>query len=88
MNNNKEIIEETLKIPGDMLIDILGIIAKERLKHEVTEVNQNRSFIMMTVLFDKNLLRVQKVIENIKNLILDYEYFRSSENEELNWRDN
>jgi hypothetical protein len=88
MNNNKETSEETLKIPNDLLIDILGIIVKEELKHEIIEIIQNRSLIVIAVTYDKNSVRTGKVIENIKNLILDYEHFRSSENEELNWRDN
>jgi putative lipoic acid-binding regulatory protein len=88
MKDNKETTEETLKIPSDMLIDILGIIVKEELKHEIIEVIQNRSLVVITVWHEKNSARTGKVIENIKNLLLDYEHFRSSENEELNWRDN
>lgn len=88
MNNNKETTEESLKIPCDMLVDVLGIIVKERLKHEIIEVIQNRSLVIISLAYDKNSLKTQKLIENIKSLLLDYENFRSSENEELNWRDN
>jgi hypothetical protein len=87
MKDNIEITEETFKIPLDMMIDILAIIVQEELKHEVIKVVQSRSLIVVAVSYNKNSLKVQKVMQNIQSLISDYEHFRASENEELNWRE-
>jgi hypothetical protein len=87
MKDNNEIAEETFKIPLDILIDIIAIIVKEELKHEVIKVVQSRSLIVVAVSYNKNSLKVQKVMQNIQSLISDYEHFRASESEELNWRE-
>lgn len=86
MKNESEISEEVLKIPGDILMDILNIIVKEGLKHEVIQVVQNRSLAIISVCYDKTVTRMQKVINNIQNILLDYQHYRSWENEEFNWR--
>ncbi len=88
MNENKEIFEKIIKIPSDMLIDIFSIIIKENIKHQVIGVIENRSLIEVQLWYDKNLSKHEKVMENIISLILDYQYYRSDENEELNWREN
>ncbi|HXB41691.1 MAG TPA: hypothetical protein VNZ49_14215 [Bacteroidia bacterium] len=87
MKDEKETSEETLKVPADMLLEILNIIAKEGLKHEVVQVMMNRSLAVISVYYDKNITRNQKVINNIQSLLSDYRDFRESENEELNWRE-
>ena len=87
MKEAKEITEEVIKVPADMLLDIFTIIVKEGLKHEVIQVMQNRSLAVVSVYFDKGTVRQQKVIHNIQNILSDYEHYRSWENEEFNWRE-
>ena len=82
-----EFTEETIKIPHDMSIDIFAIIVKEGLKHEIIEVIENRSLIILAVKFNKNQPRHQKVKENILDLLKYYEEYRWEENEELNWKE-
>lgn len=86
MKTENEITEVVLKIPSDILMDILHIIVKEGLKHEVVQVVQNRGMAVMSVYYDKSVVRLQKVINNIQNILLDYQHYRSWENEEFNWR--
>lgn len=86
MREEKELTEEVIKVPADMLLEIFTIIIKEGLKHEVIQVVQNRSLAVLSVYYDKTVARTQKVIYNIQNILLDYQHYRTWENEELNWR--
>lgn len=79
--------EEVLSIPHDMSIDVLGLIVKERLKHQIIEVNENRSLIVVLVFYDKKSSRHQKVIQNLKNMIEYYHDWRWAENEDINWKE-
>jgi hypothetical protein len=88
MKETKNIVEESVKIPSDMIIDVLAIIVKEGLKHEVLEVMENRKTIILGVTYDKNSPKHQKIMENIQNQLADYECYRWSENEQINWREN
>ncbi len=87
MKDTDDLTEETFKVPLDILLDILTIIVKEGLKHEVIEVFPNRSLVLLAVFYKENSVRGQSVVRNLGNLILDYEHIRHSENEELNWRE-
>ncbi len=84
---DEEITEETLKIPLDMSIDIFAIIVKEGLKHEILEVIENRSLIIMAVQYNKKQSRHQKIKENIQELLQEYNEYRWEENEQLNWKE-
>lgn len=87
MNTKNEITEETIKVPSDMLIDILSIILKEGLKHEVIQVLENRGIALMVIGVDGNQSRQVKVIQNIRNLLNSYNDYRFSEDESFNWRE-
>lgn len=90
MKETKDRIEEReqiLKIPVDMLLDILAIIVKERLAHEVIQVIPNRSLVVVAISADSGDTKFQKIVYNIQNLISDYQHYRSWENEEVNWRE-
>ncbi len=87
MKSENELSEEVIKVPSDMLMDIFTIIVKEALKHEVIQVVPNRSLVVVSVYYDKKVVRQQKVIGNIQNILSDYHHYRSWENEEFNWRD-
>lgn len=82
-----EVIEETLKIPSDILLDVLGIIVREQLKHEVIQIINSRSLIVLVVSYNTTETKVRKSISLIQNLISDYWHYRSSENETINWRE-
>lgn len=87
MKDIKEISEENFNVPSDMLMDIFSIIVREELKHEVIEVLQNRSLVVIAISYDKNSKKITRVLQNIQGLLEDYKHFRSGENEEINWRE-
>jgi hypothetical protein len=80
--------DEIIKVPQDMLVDILSILLKEELKYDITEVLENRSIAVIAICFDSNKSRQIKALQNIKELLNAYNEFRYSENETLNWREN
>lgn len=80
--------DEIIKVPQDMLIDILSILLKEELKYDITEVLESRSVAVIAISIDSNKSRQLKAIQNIKELLNAYNEFRYSENETLNWREN
>ncbi len=86
MKEEKEITEETIKIPVDLSIDVLAVIVKEKLKHEIIEVIENRSLIVLAISYDKNLSRHQNILHDIRNMLEDYNIFRYEEVEKINWR--
>jgi len=88
MKDQKENTEESIKIPADMMIDIFAILVDENLKHEIIEVLVNRKTVIVAVSYKKDLIKHQKIMQNIQDLLADYEHFRWSENEQTNWREN
>ena len=87
MKEEIELTEESLSVPQDMVIDILSIIVKEGIKHEVTKVIESRALIFIAVFYDEKLSRHQKIKQNIQNLLRDYSEYRWAENEQLDWRE-
>ncbi len=79
--------EENLKIPSDILLDVLAVVAKESIRHEVTQVIENRGIILLSLYLNDNMLKHQRALQNIQNMIEEYNEYRYSENEESNWRD-
>jgi len=79
--------EEILKVPADVLLDILGIIVKESLKHEITQVIESRSIVVVAVFFDNGTLKQQRILQNIQNILEEYREYRWSNSEDINWRE-
>ncbi|MBA3705503.1 MAG: hypothetical protein H0W84_06260 [Bacteroidetes bacterium] len=82
------ITDEMIKIPQDMILDILSILLKEELNYEITEVLENRAMAVFVIGIDQSKPRQLKALQNIQELLTAYHEFRFSENETLNWRDN
>jgi len=80
--------DEIIKVPQDMLIDIVAILLKEELKYDITEVLESRSVAVIAISIESNKSRQLKALQNIKELLNAYHEFRYSENETLNWREN
>lgn len=87
MKDLEELSEQMIKIPVDMVTDVFAIILKERIKHEVIGVLENRKTLVVAISIDKKSNRHQKALQNILNQLADYEEYRWSENEEINWRE-
>jgi len=79
--------EEVIKVPLDMAIDLLAIIVRERIKHDIINVIESRSIIVVALYFDKGFSKQQSIMQNIQNLLEEYDEFRWSQNEQLNWRE-
>ncbi|MBS1652285.1 MAG: hypothetical protein JSU07_09775 [Bacteroidetes bacterium] len=79
--------EESLKIPMDILLDVLTIIVKENVRHEVTDVLESRGIAKVSLYLNNDLLKHQRVLNNIQNIIEEYNEYRYSDNEEPSWRD-
>lgn len=86
MNTERE-KEEIIKVPADMLMDILAIIVKEELSHEITEVLENRGIVHIAIGIDEKQPRQAKVIQNIRGLLSNYNQYRHRENQPLNWKE-
>lgn len=87
MKPGQEITEETIKIPVDMIVDVLSVIIKESLTHEIIQVIENRSLIVIAISYDKNFSRHQNALNDIDTMLEDYNDFRSEEEQEnVNWR--
>lgn len=84
---SSNIQDEIIKVPQDMLIDVLAILLKEELNFEITEVLENRASAVMAIQIDSDKSRHNKILQNIQNLLDSYNEFRFSENETLNWRE-
>ena len=87
MKTDNNIAEESIKIPLDMMMDILTIIVKEELKHEIINVIPSRSLVTIELAYDRNNQRTEKAIKNIQALLADYQHYRLWEDEEVNWRE-
>ncbi len=87
MKNTNEITEEIIKVPQDMLIDILSIILKEDIKYEIQQVQENRSIAIIEMSIDRNQTRHVKAQQNIQNHLHYYNDYRFGQNESFNWRE-
>lgn len=87
MKTDKNIAEENLKIPLDMVIDILTIVLREELNHEIIDVIPTRSTVVLEISYDRSDSRAQKAFLTIQDLLSQYQHYRHWEHEDLNWRD-
>ena len=83
---DQDLTEENLCIPCDLLIDIFGIVVKEAITHEVTQVIENRSLLYVSLYINHSNIRHKQVLQNIQNLLQEYKEYRWEESEQLNWR--
>jgi hypothetical protein len=82
----KDLNEESLSIPADMLLDVLAIIVTEGLRHEITQVITNRSIVNLLVYIQPTEKRQHQALQNIKDLLQEYNDYRWEETNDTNWR--
>ena len=85
-STDPDLTEENLCIPSDLLIDIFGIVVKEAIVHEVTQVIENRSILYLSLFIKHGNIRHQQLLQNIQHLLQEYKEYRWEESEQLNWR--
>lgn len=83
----KNTTEESLKIPADILLDVFVIVAREGIRHEVTQIIESRSMVILSLYLNDNLLKHQRALQNIQGIIEEYNEYRYLENEEINWKE-
>lgn len=76
--------DESLKVPVDILLDVLSVVVRESIRHEVTQVIESRSMVVLSLYLNKETQRHQRALQNIQNIIEEYNEYRYSENEEVN----
>lgn len=74
-------------IPLDVLTDIIKVLLQAELKNEIIGANENKNFIDVKVEYQNGLGFHQKAIDNIENILDDYNHYRFEE-EETDWRNN
>ena len=80
---------KTFSIPLDVLTDIIKVLLQAELKNEITGANENKNFIDVKVEYQNGLGFHQKAIDNIENILDDYNHYRfEEEEEETDWRNN
>lgn len=85
--NKFNLSEENICIPADLVIEIVGIIVRENLKNEITQVSESKSLIYISVYLNKSDSRHIKLMQNIHRLLNEYKEFRWEESEQFNWRE-
>lgn len=85
-NENKNLEEETIKVPLDMVPDIFSIIVTQRIWHELTEASAERWYFRMIIQYDKTDVQQKKAVTDIKRLLDTYYEYRNASHDELNWR--
>ncbi len=78
---------KTFSIPLDVLTDIVKVLLQAELTNEITGANENKNFIDVKVEYQNGLGFHQKAIDNIENILDDYNHYRFEE-EETDWRNN
>lgn len=81
-------ITEVIKVPQDMLIEILAILLKENIKLEIARVLENKAIAEIAIFFDLKESRNESVLKNINQLLTAYNEYRHSEDDSIEWRDN
>ena len=85
-STDPNLTEESLCIPSDLLIDIFGIVVKEAITHEVTQVIENKSLLYVSLYINHSNIRHKQILQNIQSLLKEYKEYRWEESEQLNWR--
>jgi len=62
-------------VPGDILVDVLYIVHRCGIRHQITEVNRDQSNITLRLSCDGSGKFEEQALENIDNIISDYMNF-------------
>lgn len=79
--------EVSLSVPADMLLDILAIFLRESISYEIAQVNTNQSIVGMLVYIQPEDKRQRQALQNIRDLLQEYNDYRWEEANDSNWRE-
>ena len=89
MNKSKDqnYISEVYGIPADVMLEIAQIIVQADLPHEIQNVKANKGQIIMEINHQPDLKFHQKAVENIADILKEYQELCNEETENVNWRE-
>lgn len=86
MRTDSNEIIKSYSVPGDMLMDILRIIVKNRLRFKIEGINERQNTLLMKVYFPPNSNFTRDAIENIQGYLSDYGYYMNA-GPNMDWDD-
>ena len=70
-------IVKRYKVSQDILMDILRILFRNNIKHQITGIQEKENIVLMNVHFKQNEAISEEVKENIATILQDYsEYMK------------
>ena len=73
MENNTNI--KRYKVPQDILMDILRILFKNNIKHQITGIQERENIILLNVHLKQNNIKSEEAQENISSILEDYSQY-------------
>ena len=70
-------IVKRYKVPQDVLMDILRILFRNNIKHQITGIQEKENMVLMNVHFKQNEAISEEAKENIATILQNYsEYMK------------
>ena len=84
--NEKGYEKESYAVPADIMPEIAQIILQANLPHEIIGVKENRRQIVIEIVYKRNFRFHSQAIDNISDVLRDYQELRSEEGDNIDWR--
>ncbi|MEO8760396.1 MAG: hypothetical protein ABI388_04570 [Bacteroidia bacterium] len=86
-NKNKNHISETYTVPTDVMLEIAQIIVQADLPHEIIGVKENKRQVVLEISYQADLRFHQQAIDNITDILREYQVLCNEDTENINWRE-
>jgi hypothetical protein len=86
-NKNKNHVSETYTVPTDVMLEIAQIIMQADLPHEIIGVKENKRQILLEISHQADLKFHQQALENIAEMLREYQILCNEDTETVNWRE-
>jgi hypothetical protein len=84
----KKQIKTEINVPMDVLLDVTCVMLRAGLKNEITGIKEKKSILEIALYYTEGEKFHQKAMENIGQILEDYNHLRFSEEEENHWTEN
>lgn len=81
---DKRLTSETFRVPLDMVLDIFQLVVKQKLNHQITNVNMDKCQIEIRITARPSESLDLAAIKAIDNLLGLYNDLRFSDHDEIN----
>lgn len=82
LNLTRDYLTQRLWVPNDMSIDVFQAMLKYKLAHEITQVEPNKSEFQLTLFYLPEETVKKQAIEQLIELIEEYNLYRYGEHEQ------